>query len=214
MLALPLLWQPGMTTTPTTEAIALEDAPTTLIDALRDPEGLLRAWRDHGTRAYPTSMFTFLLGVTAAATAAYGLTMGLPLGWHAALVRAVTFTAAAGAAWLVALPTLYIAGNVLGHRLEASTTVLAATLTVHYASLAMLASIPIHLLFAAVFASPSVTFLINLVIFTGVGLCAADVLLRAIDVVDPTARRFAARWLVLLGVLGAELFSLAGIFRF
>ena len=91
---------------------------------------------------------------------------------------------------------------------------LAATLTVHYASLAMVASIPIHLLFAAVFANPTVTFGINLVIFTGVGLCAADVLLRVIEVVDPSARKFALRWLVLLGVIGAELFSLAGIFRF
>ncbi len=214
MLALPLLRQPGMTTITTPDTAPLDGVPTTLLDALRDPEGLMRAWRDHGTRAYPPSLFTFLLGITAAATAAYGLTMGLPLGWRVGLARAVTFTAAAGAAWLVALPTLYIAGNVLGHRLEASTTVLAATLTVHYGSLAMLASIPIHLLFAAVFADASVTFLINLVIFTGVGLCASDVLLRSIDVIDPGARRFAARWLVLLGVLGAELFSLAGIFRF
>jgi hypothetical protein len=209
-----LLSLAGMTTTSTTDPFPLDDAPTTVLDALRDPEGLLRAWRDHGTRAYPTSLFTFLLGVTAAATAAYGLTMGLPLGWRVGLERAVTFTLAAGAAWIIALPTLYIAGNILGHKLEASTTVLAATLTVHYGSLAMLASIPIHLLFAAVFASSTVTFGINLVIFTGVGLCASDVLLRSIDVVDPTARSFAIRWLVLLGVLGAELFSLAGIFRF
>jgi len=208
-----LLFLTGMTTL-ATDPIPLGDAPTTMLDALRDPESLLRAWRDHGTRAYPASLFAFLLGVTAAATAAYGLTMGLPLGWQVALERAITFTLAAGAAWIVALPTLYIAGNILGHKLEASTTVLAATLTVHYGSLAMLASIPIHLLFAAVFANATVTFLINLVIFTGVGLCAADVLLRSIDVVDPTARPFAVRWLVLLGVIGAELFSLAGIFRF
>ncbi len=212
-MVLPLLLLAAMTTF-ATDPIPLGDAPTTMLDALRDPESLLRAWRDHGTRVYPASLFTFLLGVTAAATAAYGLTMGLPLGWHVALERAITFTLAAGGAWIVALPTLYIAGNILGHKLEASTTVLAATLTVHYGSLAMLASIPIHLLFAAVFANATVTFLINLVIFTGVGLCAADVLLRSIDVVDPTARPFAVRWLVLLGVIGAELFSLAGIFRF
>jgi hypothetical protein len=204
----------GMTTIKTADRISLGDAPATPLDALVDPEALLRAWRDHGVRAYSPTIFVLLLGVTAAATFAYGVTMGIPLGWSAALERGLTLMLAAGGAWLVALPTLYIAGNMLGHRLEASTTLLAATLTVHYAALAMLASIPIHLLFAAVFASPTITFLINLAIFTGVGLCAADVLLRSIEVVDRTARGFALRWLVLLGVLGAELFSLSGIFRF
>lgn len=198
----------------TTTATPFEDAPKSLLDALRNPEGLLRTWRDHGTGAYPASLFFMLLGITAASTAAYGFVMALPLGLSVALARAVAFTAAAGTAWIVTLPTLYIAGNVLGHRLEASTTILAATLTVHYGALAMLASIPIHLLFAAVFESPTVNFLINIVIFTGVGFCASDVLLRAIEIVDPTARRFAARWLVLLGILGAELFAYAGIFQF
>jgi hypothetical protein len=192
----------------------LEEAPTTILAALRDPEAFLRAWRDHGTRAYPPSIFVLLIAITAAATAAYGLAMGLPLGAMAALERAISFPLAAGVAWTLAFPTLYIVGNLTGLRLELSTTLLAAILTIHYGSLAMLASIPIHLLFASVLPYEGVMLLVNFAIFTGVGICGGDVLLRVIDEVDPYARGFAKVWLVLLGLLGAELFSIAGIFQF
>src|SRR5262249_10218069 len=73
----------------------LAEAPTPLTDALRAPERFVRAWRDHGPRAYPLSLFALLLGVSVAATALYGFVMGLPLGWHAALERSLRFTVAA-----------------------------------------------------------------------------------------------------------------------
>jgi hypothetical protein len=194
--------------------LPLEDAPATIIDALREPERFLRAWRDHGRRAYPISVFVLLLAVTAAATALYGLVMGLPLGAHAALERAVAFTTAAGIAWTLALPTFYILGNMSGLKLDFSTTLLAALLTIHYGALAMLASIPIHLFFAVALPYAAVTYGVNMIIFAGVGLCGADVLVRVIGEVDPESVDFAKLWLVLLGVLGAELFSIAGIFSF
>ena len=94
--------------------LPLEEAPRTALAALRDPERFLRAWRDHGTRAYPVAIFPLLLVVTIAATAAYGLVMGLPLGWHTALERGITFPLACGLAWGLALPTLYILGSLMG----------------------------------------------------------------------------------------------------
>ena len=91
-----------MTTIKTADRISLGDAPATPLEALLDPEALLRAWRDHGVRAYSPMIFAVLLGVTVAATFAYGLTMGIPLGWSTALQRGIALTLAAGAAWLVA----------------------------------------------------------------------------------------------------------------
>jgi len=51
-------------------------------------------------------------------------------------------------AWAIPLPALYILNSLSGSRLAASSTLLAALVTVSWGGLAMIASIPIQLVFS------------------------------------------------------------------
>lgn len=190
------------------------DAPRSLIEALRRPEMLVDAWENGGSDARTPYLMPRLMAVTVAATAAYGLTMGLPIGVDVAIERALAFPLACGIAWSIALPTFFVLGALNGMRLRPSTMLLIAVVTVHYGGLAMLASIPVQLLFAVALPYPAVSLGINLVIFAGVGLSTGDVLRRVVNQVAPDSIRFAEYWLVLLGVLGPELFLLFNLFEF
>ena len=199
---------------PTLPEFPLEEAPSTIIDALRRPERFVHAWHVHGTRAYPLSIFALLFGVSVAATASYGMAMGLPFGIGLALERALTVPLACGLAWSLALPTFFIVGGLRGMKLRGSTMLLVAIVTVHYAALALLASIPVHLFFASTLSGHTPVLIVNLIIFMGVGLCGSDVLLRVVREVAPRSTGFARMWLLLLGVLGPELFLYFGLFDF
>src|SRR5688572_11051838 len=118
--------------------------------ALRKPEAFARRWRDRRTQpedAPDPIVFLLLLLTAVVGLAAYGLTMGLHLGPGAMLSAGFRAPLAVGSAWLVALPALYIIHGALGSRLDASTTLLVALSTVSFASLAMLASVPINWFF-------------------------------------------------------------------
>jgi len=79
----------------------------------------------------------------------------------------------------IALPSLYIFNSLTAHSSAPSTTLLAALVTTSWGGLAMIASIPINWFFTVAFAdliaNPAhVTWLVravNLVVFTGVGVC-------------------------------------------
>jgi hypothetical protein len=193
--------------------LPLEEAPRTALGALRDPERFLRAWNDHGRRAYSPWVFVLLVAVAALGTAGYGFAIGLPFGWRAALERALGLSVAAGSAWALALPTFYILGSLSGMRLRFTTTLLAAILTKHYAALALLASIPIQLLFSTLLPFETVRLAVHIAVFAGVGICAADVLVRVVREVEPESVPVAKAWLLLLGALGPELFYLLGVFQ-
>src|SRR6185437_9192262 len=106
------------------------------------------------------------------------MTMGIGHGLHAVGTKALTLTLAAGVAWAIPLPALYILNSLGGSRLRASTTLLAALVTTSWGGLAMVASIPINWFFTAALsdlvADPSrvawLVRLVNLVVFTGVGV--------------------------------------------
>ena len=54
---------------------------------------------------------------------------------------------------------------------------------------------------------------VNLLVFAGVGIAMSDVFLRVMRRLEPQ-RAAPAWWLVLLAVIGSQLFYVAGLFQF
>ncbi|HYV49587.1 MAG TPA: hypothetical protein VFA20_32230 [Myxococcaceae bacterium] len=184
--------------------------------ALRRPEALAIRWRDRqksAADAPPGLVFPLLLINAILGIAAYGLTMGLHLGVGGMLAGAIKAPFAAGMAWTVALPALYIINSSLGSKLDASTTVLAALATVSFGALAMLASVPVSWFFSLALPYELVRAVVNVIVFTAVGICMIDVFLRTMKALEPgRSRAFAVVWLLLVGVIGAELMVLVDLF--
>src|SRR5882724_237779 len=184
--------------------------------ALREPEAFAIRWRDGGLNdVEPVSAVVFpLLTVTAVlCTAAYGITMGLHQGPEAMITKGMVAPFAAGLAWLITLPTLYIINSLSGSKLNLPTTTLAALITVNFGALAMLASIPINGFFTIAFGSPTLSLLVNYTVFAGVGISMLSVFMRVMKALEPR-RNLALLWLILVAATGTELFHLFGLFRF
>src|SRR5947207_15806599 len=101
------------------------------------------------------------------------MTMGLLSGTKQMFLCGLSCTVAAGIAWSLPLPALYILNSLSGSQLRASTTFLAALVTTSWGGLAMIASIPITWFFTVAVSGdwqPAVVLLVNLVVFTGVGV--------------------------------------------
>ncbi len=189
--------------------------------ALREPEEFARRWHG-GEVLYSWRVFLALALTAILGTLTYGLTMGLLGGPRAVGLGALQCTAAAGLAWGIALPSLYIFNSLSGSRLRASTTLLAALVTTSWGGLAMIASIPINWFFTVAFsdlvASPfHVIWLVravNLVVFTGVGVAMIDTFGRVMQVLEPERGRWPVMWLVVVAAIGGELFYAFGLFQF
>lgn len=184
--------------------------------AVRRPEALAVRWRDRGESPTVTPLvFPVLLLNAIAGLAAYGLTLGLHRGVGGMLEGAVKAPLAAGTAWALALPALYILNTTFGSKLDGSTTLLAALTTVSFGALAMLASVPVNWFFTLATPWPATRWLVNLAVFSGVGVCMIDVFLRVMKALEPErTRAFAVVWLGLVGVIGAELMALIRLFTF
>lgn len=182
--------------------------------ALRRPEDLALRWRDRGTDAPSSLIFPVLLANAAVGVTVYGLTMHMHLGFASMLRGGALAPLAAGAAWSLALPALYILGSHLGSRLDFSTTLLAAGITVSFGALAMLASVPVNWFFSLALPYTEVRLAVNLLVFSGVGVCMSDVFIRVMQALEPDRSPvFAYAWLGLLSIIGAELFWLLGLFE-
>ena len=189
--------------------------------ALREPEEFARRW--HGQEGQYSGWVFLALAVTAIlGTSTYGLTMGLLGGPRAIALGALRCTAAAGLAWGIALPSLYIFNSLSGSRLRASTTLLAALVTTSWGGLAMIASIPINWFFTVAFSdlvtSPTgVIWLVrgvNFVVFAGVGVAMTDTFGRVMQVLEPERGRWPVLWLAVVAAIGGELFYAFGLFQF
>jgi hypothetical protein len=184
--------------------------------ALRRPEEFTTRWRDRGLTPGPRPLiFPVLLASAVLGIAAYGLVMRLHEGWGGMLGGMLKAPVAAGLAWTIALPALYILNSALGSKLDVSTTLLAALTTVSFGSLALLASVPITWFFGLALPYGLVRLAVNLAVFTGVGVCMVDVFLRTMKALEPErSRAYAVLWLALVGVIGAELMTLFSLFHF
>jgi hypothetical protein len=178
--------------------------------ALRRPEQFVVRWRDRSPAAPARSaVFPVLVANAVLGLAAYGLVMGMGGGAAGMLGHAVRAPLACGIAWGIALPALYIINTILGSRLDASTTALAALCTASFGALAMLASVPIRWFFSLTLPYPAVRLAVDLVVFAGVGVSMVDVFLRVMKALEPDRNRiFALLWLGLVAVIGGELLVL------
>jgi len=190
----------------------LRESLTHIGQALREPEGFALRWHEEGS-PYPWWVFAALALTAIAGTMVYGMTMGLLGGAGRMLQSSVSCTVAAGIAWAVPLPALYILNSMTGSRLRPSTTFLAALVTTSWGGLALLASVPITLFFTAALPYPPIVLLVNVVVFTGVGIAMADVFCRVVERLEPARGRAPACWLALVGAIGAELFYAFGLFH-
>ena len=156
--------------------------------ALKEPEAFALHWHREGT-PYPWTVFMALSLTAIIGTTTYGMIMGLLGGPERMFAGGLYCTLAAGIAWGVALPALYILNSLSGSRLRASTTFLAALVTTSWGGLAMIASIPIAWFFTAAlpeevrlfslhFSRAAAVLVVHLVVFTGVGISMCDVFRR------------------------------------
>ena len=181
--------------------------------ALRDPEAFAVAWNE-GRTDYQWPVWVALLATAIVGTTTYGMTMGLLGGASDIFFKGFICTLAAGLAWAIPLPALYILNSLSGSRLAASSTLLAALVTVSWGGLAMIASIPINWFFTATVPHPTFVLMVNLIVFTGVGASMVDVFRRVMLRLEPQRHFAPVWWLIIVGVIGAELFFFFGLFQF
>ncbi|MCI0638500.1 MAG: hypothetical protein L0Y72_29495 [Gemmataceae bacterium] len=191
----------------------LRDSLRHIGEALREPEQFALRWHQNGD-VYPVWVFAALALTAIVGTTTYGMTMGLLGGADRMLVCGLACTTAAGIAWSLPLPALYILNSLTGSRLRPSTTFLAALVTTSWGGLAMIASIPINLFFSTALPFPIPVLLVNLVVFAGVGVSMIDVFGRVMQKLEPARGRSPVVWLALVGAIGAELFYAFGLFQF
>jgi hypothetical protein len=189
--------------------------------ALREPEEFALRWdRDSGYRV----TVWLALGVTAIlSTALYGMSMGIGSGADVVGQKAILLTIAAGLAWAIPLPALYVLNSLAGSRLRASTTLLAALVTTSWGGLALVASVPINWFFSVAIPTQTRDFLsattaahvvlfVNLLVFAGVGVAMADVFRRVMEALEPQRGRSPLWVLALVATIGSQLFYLFGLF--
>lgn len=181
--------------------------------ALRTPEEFAGAWNERRVR-YPWWVWTSLILTAIIGTSTYGMTMGLLGEESHVLHKGLACTLAAGLAWGIPLPALYILNSLSGSKLSLGSTFLAAIVTTSWGGLAMIASIPINWFFSVTIPISGFVLLINLVIFSGVGLAMIDVFQRVMKHLEPTRATTPTWWLFIVGAIGAELFYSFGLFDF
>lgn len=181
--------------------------------ALREPEDFALAWHK-GTSRYSWRVWLGLLLTACLGTLTYGMTMGMLGGAVRMLWAGCICSLAAGLAWGLPLPALYIFNSISGSRLPVSSTVLAALVTTSWGGLAMIASIPINWFFTTAVPASGFILLVNLTVFAGVGISMIDVFGRVMERLEPERGRIPAWWLLLVSAIGTELFFLFGLFEF
>lgn len=181
--------------------------------ALRDPETFAVRWNS-GEADYAWPVWASLLATAILGTTTYGMTMGLLGGATDVLYKGMVCTLGAGLGWAIPLPALYVLGSLSGSRLPASSTLLAALVTVSWGGLAMIASIPINWFFTAAVPHPGFVLLLNLIVFAGVGVAMIDVFNRVMRRLEPERGSTPTWWLLIVAAIGSELFYFFELFRF
>lgn len=181
--------------------------------ALREPEEFAARWNRNQVQYHWWVWFS-LMATAILGTMTYGMTMGLSGTVRDVVFKGFTLTLAAGLAWGIPLPALYILNSQSGSKLRASSTLLAALVTTSWGGLAMMASIPINWFFTVAVPSPGFILFINLVIFAGVGVAMIDVFHRVMQRLEPKRGATPVWWLGIVGTIGAELFYFFGLFQF
>jgi len=181
--------------------------------ALREPESFAAAWNE-GRVSYPVWVWLSLIATAIVGTTTYGMTMGLLGPAEQVLHKSLACTVAAGLAWGIPLPALYILNSLSGSKLPMSSTFLAAIVTTSWGGLAMVASVPINWFFSVTIPHSTFVLLVNLIVFAGVGIAMIDVFHRVMRRLEPRRETTPTWWLLVVGAIGAELFYSVGLFDF
>lgn len=181
--------------------------------ALRQPEDFAVAWNDGAVR-YRWWVWLSLMATAILGTTTYGMTMGLLGQVDDVVYKGLSCTLAAGLAWGIPLPALYILNSLSGSRLPLSSTFLAALVTTSWGGLAMIASIPINWFFSVAVPHAGFVLLVNLTVFAGVGVSMIDVFNRVMRRLEPRRETTPTWWLLIVGAIGGELFYSFGLFDF
>jgi hypothetical protein len=181
--------------------------------ALHEPEQFAQHWQ-LGQRRYAWWVWLALMLTAIVGTTTYGMTMGILGGVDRVLWAGISCTIAAGLAWGIPLPALYILNSILGSKLPFSSTLLAALVTTSWGGLAMIASIPINWFFTVAVPYEPFILVVNLLVFAGVGVAMIDVFGRVMQTLEPSRGRWPTLWLLLVAAIGGELFYLFGLFNF
>jgi len=199
----------------------LRDSIVHVGQALREPEEFALRWQRDEVQ-YTWWVWLALFLTAGIGTTTYGMTMGILGGPGQILWCGFSHSMAALISWVIPLPALYILNSLSGSRLRASTTLLAALVTISWGGLAMIASIPVNWFFTV--AIPDVVTnpnwvrhlirFVNFAVFTGVGVAMFDVFGRVMAAIDPSRGRTPTWWLVVVGTIGTELFYAFGLFDF
>src|SRR5947207_2034209 len=159
----------------------LRDSLAHIGQALREPEAFAVRWHREGA-PYNWMVFAALACTAIAGTTLYGMTIGLPGGVPGMARGGLYCTVAAGIAWSLPLPALYVLNSLAGSRLRPSTTLLAAQVTTSWGGLALLAAIPVAWFFTmALNPFPTIVLLVHLAIFSIVGIAMIDVFSRVME---------------------------------
>ena len=191
----------------------IKSALVSVGQALRKPEDFAAAWHreeaHYGWLVWAALIVTSILGTTT-----YGMTLGILGGSGEVMLSAFRLTVAAGLAWAIPLPALYILNSLTGSKLTLGTTFLAAIVTTSWGGLALVASIPINWFFTVAIPVPWFVRLENIVVFTGVGVAMVDVFGRILEWLEPRRGRLPAWSLLLVGAIGLEFFHAFRLFEF
>lgn len=181
--------------------------------ALREPEAFAERWHREGN-PYHWSVFAALALTAIVGTTTYGMVMGMLHGTREMFLDGQRFTLAAGIAWSLPLPALYVLNSLSGSKLRPSTTFLAALVTTSWGGLAMIAAIPIAWFFSAALPHGTFITIVHLLVFAVVSVAMWDVFGRVMERLEPNRGRAPMWWLVLVGAIGAELVYALGLFDF
>jgi hypothetical protein len=184
-------------------SLPMPSLPGSLGEILHQPH----AWVAHP--ASPPRQTLGLLLVAGLGVATWGAALHLPNGVPAMTRGALAAASACTLAWISSLPTLLILGSILGSRLPFAVVLRASVVTVTFAGLALLASVPVLWYFEL--AAPQLRLPIALMTLAGVGASMLEVFSRIMAQLEG-ARLWNRLWLLLLASIGAELFFAFGLF--
>jgi hypothetical protein len=181
--------------------------------ALREPEAFAVRWH-RGGAPYPAAVFAALALTAIAGTTLYGAIIRVREGLPGMAHGGLSCTAAAGLAWSLPLPALYVLNSLAGSKLRASTTFLAALVTTSWGGLALLSAAPVGWFFAAALPDwlDAAVLVVHLAVFAAVGVAMIDVFSRVMARLEPPRGAAPAWWLLLVGAIGGELFYAFGLF--
>ncbi|HQU45934.1 MAG TPA: hypothetical protein PK867_24180 [Pirellulales bacterium] len=189
--------------------------------SLREPEEFALVWQREGA-PYCLPVWLALAATALFGVLVYGLTMGIHAGPQTMLAKSLLFSIAAGLAWVIPLPALYILNSLSGSRLRASSTLLAALVTVSWGGLALIASVPINWFFSVAVPSLPAELVgprwaawlvaaVNWLVLIGVGVAMADVFCRIVERLEPTRGRQPGWILLLVGAIGFQMAYVFGL---